>query len=413
VKKNLLLIPLALLLAISLVAIGCPAEETTTPTTTPSTTTPATTAPAEPIKIGAMLPLVGAHAMWGPWFERAHRFALDEVNWEVAGRPIELIVVDDGEYDPSVMMERLRKLVEVDKIEILFGPFCGPSRPVAYPYTSKIPMITINNVPAERGEIQSNYTFYGDQCYIDGNYHSGLYAAQELGFKTAATIGWDFGAAREFTEGWVDGFVEGGGTVVQQQWTEMAAADYTPYLTALEEADCMVSSALGAEAQMRILSQAYELGISQQYEGWFVLGTAEFEAEDVREQMGDRAVGAVCSGPWTESIDTPENKQFIEGYQAKLGVTPTCWDAMKYEETRLILAGLEATGGDTDPDKLKAAMMGLKLDLPSGPVSFDEGGVGIRNKYVLQVKKVDGEYCCAMVKMYTDTHTRAQIYPYP
>jgi len=44
-KQNLLLIPLALLLAISLIAIGCPAEETTPPTTTPPTTTPPTTTP--------------------------------------------------------------------------------------------------------------------------------------------------------------------------------------------------------------------------------------------------------------------------------------------------------------------------------------------------------------------------------
>jgi len=44
-KKKLLLIPLALLLIISLVAIGCPATPTTPPTTAPPTTAPPTTAP--------------------------------------------------------------------------------------------------------------------------------------------------------------------------------------------------------------------------------------------------------------------------------------------------------------------------------------------------------------------------------
>jgi len=53
-KKALFLIPLALLLAISLIAIGCPGEETTAPPpTTPPTTTPppTTTAPPEPISL--------------------------------------------------------------------------------------------------------------------------------------------------------------------------------------------------------------------------------------------------------------------------------------------------------------------------------------------------------------------------
>jgi len=51
-KKKLLLIPLALLLAISLIAIGFPGEETTTPPPTKTTTPPpTTTAPPEPISL--------------------------------------------------------------------------------------------------------------------------------------------------------------------------------------------------------------------------------------------------------------------------------------------------------------------------------------------------------------------------
>jgi len=51
-NKKLFLIPLALLLALSLIAIGCPTPQPTTPTTptTPTPTTPMSTAPPEVIK---------------------------------------------------------------------------------------------------------------------------------------------------------------------------------------------------------------------------------------------------------------------------------------------------------------------------------------------------------------------------
>jgi branched-chain amino acid transport system substrate-binding protein len=65
VNKKLSLIPLALLLALSLIAIGCPSTPTTTPptTTTPTTTTPTPTTPPTPevktLRIGFITGLTG------------------------------------------------------------------------------------------------------------------------------------------------------------------------------------------------------------------------------------------------------------------------------------------------------------------------------------------------------------------
>ena len=370
-------------------------------------------APEEPIKIGALLPITGPFAMWGSWFERSHKFALDEANWEVAGRPIELIIEDEGGEDVSVMMEKLRKLVEADKVDVLTGPFFGPMGPAAWPYLVDVPMVSVDNHCREKAEVQYDYMFDGLGRYADMNYEQGRYAYDEMGLRTITTIAWDYQCPRDFMEGFVTGFEEVGGTVVQQQWTEIAAADYTPYLLALEEADALSEATCGGDTSMRILSQAHELGIRQKMKGWFVNGTAELESPEILAELGDRGIGAVYSGPWSPLIDTPANKQFVEKFTAKFGMVPSCWDAMKYEVIQIILAGLEATGGDTDPDKLKKALLELKLELPSGSFSFDEGRMGVRDMYIMRVEKVDGEYVGVIVKKYTDTRTRAEIYPYP
>ena len=405
-KLSTIVISICLILALISLMPAC-AGPTATPTPTPTPT------PKEPIKIGALLPITGPFAMWGSWFERSHKFALDEANWEVAGRPIELIIEDEGGYDVSVMTEKLRKLVEADKVDVMTGPFFGSMRPAALPYLAEHRIVAVDNHCAERPELQYDYSFDGSQCYIDMNYYQGKYAYEAMGIRTVSTMGWDYSCPRDFIEGFVDGFTEAGGTVVQQQWTEMGATDYTPYLTALKPADALVTALCGGDTSVRALTQADELGIREKMKGWFVLGTAELESSELRDQLGDKGIGVVYAGPWSPLLDTPINKEFVEKFKAKFGIEPSCWDAVKYEATKVMLAALEATGGDTSGDKLKKALLELKIELPSGPFSFDQGRMGVRNNYIMQIQKVNGQYIGVIIKTITGTHSRAQEYPYP
>ena len=351
--------------------------------------------------------------MWGSWFVRSYNYALDEVGWEVAGRPIELIIEDEGGYDVSVCMEKLRKLVEADGVDVMMGPFFGSMRPAALPYMMEHKIVSVDNHGAERIELEYDYAFDGEQCYIDMNYYQGRYAYEAMGITTISTMGWDYSCPRDFIEGFVDGFTEAGGTVVQQQWTEMGAADYTPYLTALKPADALVTALCGGDTSVIALTQADELGIRENMKGWHVLGTAELEASELRDQLGDRGIGVVYAGPWSPFLDNPVNVAYVEAFKAEFGIEPTCWDAMKYEATKTLLAAIEATGGNTDGDVLKKALLELKIDLPSGPFSFDSGRMGIRNNYIMQIQKIDGQYVGVIVKSITETHSRAPLFPYP
>lgn len=117
-KKKILLISLALLLAISLVAIGCP--------TPPPEEAPPT--PAEevgpPIKIGAL----GPHEIMGPGFYNGAFLAAEEVN-EAGGvlvgkvrRPIEVIKVETNELTSVTdAVAAAERAITVDKVDFLTG----------------------------------------------------------------------------------------------------------------------------------------------------------------------------------------------------------------------------------------------------------------------------------------------------
>jgi branched-chain amino acid transport system substrate-binding protein len=138
VNKKLLLIPLALILALSLIAIGCPTTPTTTPpTTTPPTTTPPTTTPPptkDKIVIGLATPLSGSQAITRdsafrpiyetlvPMWNAEGGIYLSEYGKKL---PIELIIYDDTS-DVGTMTRLTEKLILEDKVDFLW-PSCGTS----------------------------------------------------------------------------------------------------------------------------------------------------------------------------------------------------------------------------------------------------------------------------------------------
>lgn len=417
-KLFLIVISLCVIFTFILLSACGTKQETSAPTTsaaaptTSAVSTPTQTTPATPIKIGALIPFTGVYAMWGSWFDRSYKFGFEQANYQVAGHPIQLIEADEGGLDISVMTQQLTKLVESDKCNIITGPFAGTMGPAAWPYLADKKIVSVDNHCRDRSEVKYNYMFDGEQAYIDISYYEGKYAYDSMGIKTVSTIGWDFNCGHDFIEGFCTGFTEEGGTVIQQQWTPMGAADYMSYLTAVKPCDGLVTFLPGGSPSVLAINEANQIGLLKKLKGFFITGTAELESPELRTQLGDLGIGVVYSGPWSPLIDNPENKAFVAAFTAKFGEEPGCWDAMKYEVDEIILAALTATNGDTDPDKLEAALLNLKINLPSGPFSFDSGRLGIRSNYIMQIQKVNGQYPGVIVKEIDDTHSRAPESPY-
>ncbi len=72
----------------------------------------------------------------------------------------------------------------------------------------------------------------------------------------------------------------------------------------------------------------------------------------------------------------------------------------------MIIEALKATGGDTDPEKLKAAILKLNIQTPAGPLRFSPDRLGIVNIYICKIAKVDGEYAWQVVQTYRDVQPR-------
>ncbi len=84
-----------------------------------------------PIKVGLMVPLTGFAVEDGKQYSRGVNLAFDEINWNMTGRKIDL-VTEDYAYNPTVAVQKIKKLFYNDKIKLVIGPF-GDGRLRGYP----------------------------------------------------------------------------------------------------------------------------------------------------------------------------------------------------------------------------------------------------------------------------------------
>jgi len=405
--RKLALIGLAVLVVAALMgfmAIGCGGEETTTTSAAATTTSVAasttTSAAAEStttsaaagggtIKIGALLDYTGPVAFLGPIFEMGIKTALEEANYTVAGKKVELII-EDSATSVDVAVTKAKKLVEQDGVKIIIGPLMGDAHLALGPYTAeKGVLITslINGMWETVGK--GNYLVY--PTTVDAQtYPFGKYCYEKLGYKTAVVLAADYAGKRGYAAGWINGFKDAGGTVIQELYPPVGTADYSPYVSQIKDSDVVMYAFEGPDAVAKFIYQYNQGGKTKPL---VTITQADDYAPQVLNQLKDVIVGIKGESTYTWKLDNPENKKFVEAIKAKWdGLPPMPEHQNAYTLTKAILAGLEKTGGDDTLAKLFAAITSSQIQTPAGLLKWDPSGVAICPMYVTTAEKVGDNY---------------------
>jgi branched-chain amino acid transport system substrate-binding protein len=358
------------------------ATQATAPTQPPAATK------AKPIKIGALLDFTGPVADLGPKFKAGIELALEEADYKVAGRPVEL-VVEDSATSVEVAVEKFKKLAEKDQVHIVIGPLMGDAHLAISPI-AKEKKVLITSL------INGMYPVIKDKTYLiypttveAQTYPFGKYAVEKLGYKTVVVIAADYAGKRGYAAGFVKGFKEAGGTVVQEIYAPLGTPDYSPYISQMKKADVVMYALEGPGPVSRFIYQYRQAG----NKGPLITITQDGDyTPEALAELKDLALGILGEASYTWKLDNPENKKFVEAIKKKTGTVPSSAEQNAYTLTKVILAGLEKTGGDDSFDKLWPAVVSLKMNTPAGPLSFTPEGVAITNMYVTQAEKVGDKY---------------------
>ena len=383
-KKNLAIT--SLIVIVILILGAC--QQAPAPTTAP--TEPQAPAAAEqgPIKIGALLDFTGPVADLGPKFQAGIELALEEVDYQVAGRKIEL-VVEDSATSVETAVEKFKKLADKDQVHIVIGPLMGDAHLAISPL-AKENKVLITSLINGMYQVVPDKTYLIYPTTVDAQtYPFGDYVYKQLGYKTVVVVAADYAGKRGYAAGFIKGFQDAGGTVVQEIYTPLGTADYSPFISQIKPADVVMYALEGPGPVSRFIYQYRQAG----NEGPMVTITQDGDyTPEALAELKDVALGIQGESSYTWKLDNPENKKFVEGIKQKTGEVPSSSEQNAYTLTKVILAGLEKTNGDDSFDKLWPAVTSLEMNTPAGSLSFTPEGVAITPMYVTQAEKVGDNY---------------------
>ena len=345
-----------------------------------------------PIKIGVIYPATGGLAVQGISMTNATKQLFEEKGMQVAGRKIELVVEDD-EAKPDVGLTKTKKVVELDKVNVINGYL---STVVAYAVRDYLHQVGVPALitPTGAGHTRKQFSpsiFRVVPATYQYSYEPGKWLAKR-GYKKALWVGADAIGPRETFAGFKKGFEEGGGQVVQELWAPWGTNDYGPYISAFKvrEADILLPCMWGNDA-IRIVNQLAEYGLKGRIP---IFGMASFTDEGVTlPPMGSNAEGILSSYVSCPSNDNPENKRFVEGYKRRYNALPGQYSYLAYVTAQATYEAMDKVKGNVeDREKFLDALRKVKFTTPMGGKGyFDERQSMVYDLLILEARKTNGE----------------------
>ena len=331
----------------------------------------ATAASSGPLKVGLIIPMSGPFASTGRQVDAAVKLYLQQHGATVAGRQVEIILKDDGGVAPDVTKRLAQELVSRDKVEVLAGfgltPLALATAPVAT--QAKVPMIVMaaaTSIIPQRSPfiVRSGFTVPQITAPI-------AEWAPKNKIRSVVTLVSDYGPGMDAEKTFVSRFTQGGGKIVESLRAPLRNPDYAPFLARVKDAKpdalfVFVPSGEGAA----VLKQFTERGLAAA--GIQLICTGDVLDDDLMASIGSASTGVVSSHHYSAAHPSPENKAYVDAFmKANNGMRPNFHSVGAYDGMHLLYLALAKTGGDSDGEKLVAAMKGQAWTSVRGPVSLD------------------------------------------
>ncbi len=375
------------------------------------------------IKIGVVMPLTGPQADLSKDNRDGWDTYLDSINHTVAGRKIEDVWVDDANK-PDQGLTKAKQLVDSDHVQLLAGLF---STPVAYAIAGyardvRLPLAVTGQAGASKllidPKFKSPYLFRLTVGITQASDPMADYVYKQ-GHRKAILLSSDFGGGLEYGDGMASAFVARGGSIIQELHPAFGTTDFGPFLAQLSpDADVLLTFVVGADA-VRFVQQYATYSGSKKLQ---IAGPGEVPLDPrmVSETLKDNGLGLLESTTYTEAIDTPENKRFLEAFHKKFPDRPAGENVTNgYTSAETLVATLNKINGDVENTQAFIdALASIKANTARGPIAFDQDHDTIQNIYMIRTVKHGSTYGQELLQTYpavsaTFDRTIEQIQKFP
>jgi branched-chain amino acid transport system substrate-binding protein len=352
-----------------------------------------------PFKIGLLTVKTGTLAQVGIQMEQGIALFLKEKANELAGRRIEFISADTG-GNPAGAKTKAVELIERDKVNVLIGPLAAFELLAIIDYVrdSATPLIALASAEDVTQRRANPFVIRISGSTAQGSHVLGDYAANELKYTRAATIGEDNAFGHEHMAGFQRVFEGDGGKVVKKLWSPLVTLDYTPYIAQIGNVDCVVSALAGSNP-VKFMRTYADLGVKGKIP---LLAGGSAMDDSLLRSMGDEAIGTISVSWYSPEFDSPANKRFVAAMQREYGALSGAYSAQTYIAGQCIEAAIEKLRGKADDRKaLAEGLHELSLtDTPRGPVRFDHLGNVIGDVFIRKCERKNRQLVNTVIKRY-------------
>ena len=332
-------------------------------------------AEAKEAKIGFVLSMTGAAAVYGSTQKNGAQLAVDEINAAAGADGIKIVpLFDDDASTPQQGINVFNKFINADKVCLIIGPTLSNTAKTTNRIAQEqaLPVLGISNTAGGITEI-------GDFIFRDSLTEAVVIpntiriAKEKLGISKVVLL---YGNDDAFTKSGYDVFKKSlqdtGIQILSEQTFAKGDRDFSPQLTQIkgQNPDAIVVSALVEEAS-GIVSQARQLGIPTNVH---IIGGNGFNSPSLIKNAGEAAEGVIVGAAWNVSSPNPLNKRFVDTFTQKYGTPPDQFAAQAHAGVNIVYAAIKKAGSPDNRKAIRDALVQIKdIDTVLGKFSFTEG----------------------------------------
>lgn len=398
------------LLALSVLAAACsPAASPAKPAASNPTSAPApaaagsapSSAPSDAaskpaggpeLLIGGTVALSGPFSEPGRWYQRVWEWYFKDLNAKggLLGRPVKLILYDD-ESDPNKAATLYERLLTVDKVDLLLGPYPTPTDAAVIPIAERNGMVLVQGGTAATSLLRgrnNQYTFTAftsldaDWARIWVDWMNSLPEAQRP--KTAAVFTLNNPFTIGVQKGLPDQLAAAGLRVAVNEVYDQGTTDFTALVQRAKAANVDAVALLSYFPDSVLLTRTLaEQGLKPKTAYNAISSGLPTWTTDLKEQ-GEYAVTTVQVWHTFPFKDVNRLAKFIQDdFQVDFIPASAGW-AMTVAQ--ILQAGVEGCG-KVDQDCIADWLRANPVDTVSGQLRFDREGIP---QYFLALAQVQG-----------------------
>lgn len=350
-------------------------------------------AAGDTIKVGILAEMSGTFADFGLQMTNGAKAYMKQHGDTVGGKKIELIIRDTTGPAPEIAKRLAQELVVKDKVDFMAGFGLTPNAFAVAPIATeaKVPTIVMN---AATSSITTKSPYIARVSFTLAQVAAPMAQwAHKTGLRKIYTVVADYGPGHDAEQAFKKAFTGLGGEVVGELRIPLRNPEFGPFVQRVKDSkpEAVFVFVPAGELAVGFMKAYEERGLAKA--GIKLLSTGDVTDDGVIDALGSSALGVISTHHYSAAHSSPENKAFLTAYGQIDGRTrPNFMAVGGYDGMAAIYEAVRKLNGDVDGDKVMAALKGMKLNSPRGPIQIDaETRDVVQNVYVRDVRQVGGK----------------------